>query len=198
MRVNRQKTRSQICTSKHLHFTRHPEKMADCLLSHAGTFVTLRLYISEVLETILPQRALPACACALIFGSTAGSSHVPLPSRPLSTILFFLLPHDCRFLLASVSAVCFPRARSLRCLFFFFISFCLCLFSLLSIWSFSFHVSRDLVKNSPRPPAPPPLPPAAYPPTSFFLTPDSLQSPVGFPRRGGETGSVVHQCITSL
>lgn len=120
MRVNRQKTRSQICTSKHLHFTRHPEKMADCLLSHTGTFVTLRLYISEVLETILPQRALPACACALIFGSTAGSSHVPLPSRPLSTILFFLLPHDCRFLLASVSAVCFPRARSLRCLFFFY------------------------------------------------------------------------------
>lgn len=63
--------------------------------------------------------------CVLKLGLTTGSSHISFLSPPLSNLLCFLLPHDCRFLMsvALASAVFFPHSLVPSSSCFFFNSF---------------------------------------------------------------------------
>lgn len=131
-------------------------------------------------------------------GLTTGSSHIPFLSPPLSNLLCFLLPHDCRFLFAVCCfSLCSVFSSQSSLLFVGFYQLQSCASSLLFISPHtpsSFHVSRDLVKIFFSPFSPPLCPPSnIYLGLSIkFLIPPLLHRLVRLP------GGLVHPCMSSL
>lgn len=138
----------------------HPEEMAAFPASSPSVRLNSRAclsplgFLSEVSEWVtLWERGVCVWVCAFKLGLTTGSSHIPFPSPPLSNLLCFLLPHDCRFLFAlccfslcSFSLTVFVLIPSSLWRFYQLQSSVFSLLFISGLTLFSLHVSRDPVK----------------------------------------------------